>query len=346
MDISNATAAPVKSKPRSREPDNPAAIRGGGPPPPRGAAVRIVTFRDAGPVLHRIFEETIANFPPCPSDEQLAALIAEDIPRVDERCPLLRKVVSCLSSPGGPETLILEGLPSHGDPANPRLEQAVALAVCMLAGHGLEPYQFREEKGGRLISMLTPTPGFEGLQSGNSATAFGHHADFAYLPAWARPAYNVLFGVESDGTETTYASARDAEARLDGVLRSTLRSSRFIHPIPGEMGIADGGRAAPVLFDAPCGSVGIAIRKETRPADPDDGVAQVALDRLREELARVEIPFRLEPGTYALVNNVLGTHSRGQIGAEGRRTIGRIYLQDLAELRKGVRIFSATQPLC
>ncbi|MFJ5117012.1 TauD/TfdA family dioxygenase [Kitasatospora sp. NPDC088548] len=184
----------------------------------------------------------------------------------------------------------------------------VLLLVSTLMG---TPIAWDGQQDGRFVHDILPSPGHENEQTGaSSSVLLTPHTEDAFHPGRAHLLLLCCLR-NHDRVATTAASVRRtalAEADLD-------RLKRPVAPIlpddayTGAQRFA--GRPAPVptLFDSP---EGLTLRFDPAytPLDTADRPWRAAYGRLGEELARVSVAVRLEPGDVLVVDNDIVVHGR------------------------------------
>jgi hypothetical protein len=258
--------------------------------------------------------------------------------------PDLAVSLKALQSKGtGAEVLLIHDMPVSEDDNNLLRCQTLSLMLSLNFGNGYGPMQFRQEKKGEVVCPLYVVPERAKDESGNGQREFGHHTDFCHTAnsggnpdVAGRPNFAILYGIEGDGTATTYASLAEViEAALSCDQLRVLLEPRFATTIPEEMGLGSGRSSGPmsVIFLNRHGEFGVSVRSSTRPARNDDTEAAEALTMLQSALVRYERRFVLQSGVCAIVSNIRGTHSRGEISNPGKRLVLRTYVGPLDVLR-------------
>lgn len=276
------------------------------------------------------------------------AFARDNLSLLERHAPEVVAGARALREPGGPEVFIAHDLPGSEGRDDLRVSEVVSLMIAESFGGGHGPMQFRQEKGGRLISVLAVHPERANEQSGQGQREFEHHVDFSHSATGngrpdedGRPAFVILAGVRSDGTATTYASAAEVVATaLSPETLGVLTERRFETPMPAEMGLgaATSGPKA-VLWKTRGGEWGVSVRSSTRPLRADDAEAAEALGQFQAAIRRHERRFVVQRDTYVITSNLRGSHARGEITNPGERLVLRTYVGPLAALRENAHLF-------
>ena len=270
--------------------------------------------------------------------------------------PDIACLINTLQTKGtGAEVLLIHDIPGSEDDKNLTRCKILSLMLSLTFGDGYGPMQFRQEKKGEVVCPLYVIPERAKDESGNGQREFGHHADFCHTAnsggnpdVAGRPNFAILFGIEGDGTATTYTSVAEVvEAALSEDALRVLMEARFETQIPDEMGLGSGRTSGPmsVIWLTRHREFGISVRSSTRPLRPDDTEAAEALAMLQSALVRYERRFVLQSNVCAIVSNIRGTHSRGEITNPGKRLILRTYVGPLDVLRENAFVFDMEQCL-
>ncbi|MBV6776887.1 TauD/TfdA family dioxygenase [Xanthomonas euvesicatoria] len=186
---------------------------------------------------------------------------------------------------------------------------------------GLNPFAYREEKGGALVHEIAPIPDNGKSVSSEGTVSFDFHTDGAYLDRHLRPhTLSLLCLVDEAGTGTQLASLRDAVRLLDGEDIDALMSDEFRHTAPETFKVAEASKRTSVL-DRLDGVYEVkAALHNTQGLTPR---AKKALDALRQALVSVTTTKRWKPGDLVIFSNLRCMHGRGEI--RGRRWLQRCY---------------------
>jgi Fe(II)/alpha-ketoglutarate-dependent arginine beta-hydroxylase len=202
-------------------------------------------------------------------------------------------------------------------------EQELWLAMCgMVLG---DPFGWATLQQGRIIQNILPIRGDENRQSGyGSESLLEFHTEDGFHPN--RCDYLLLFGLRNpDRVPTVVASVRDV--RLSDDDRTVLAEDRF-HILPDTEHIRQleaqtpGHPALVKLYDMVDRPVPTAVLfgdrfnpylRIDRPfmhVRPGDTEAEAALDRLMDELQRVQRNVSVGPGSLLIVDNYRAVHGR------------------------------------
>jgi Fe(II)/alpha-ketoglutarate-dependent arginine beta-hydroxylase len=207
--------------------------------------------------------------------------------------------------------------------ADRTVNEELALALCGLTLG--EPFTWATLQSGRIIQNILPIAGDEWLQNGYGSKALlEFHTEDAFHPH--RCDYLLLLGLRNpDRVPTTVASVREIDLRTRD--REVLARKRF-HILPDDEHIRQLELRSP---DHPALAEMIRMRDRPEPVavligDPGrpylridrpfmrcvagDGEAERALDRLMEELERVQRDVVVGPGTLLVLDNYLCVHGR------------------------------------
>lgn len=265
-------------------------------------------------------------------------------------------LINALQTKGtGAEVLLIHDMPVSEDDNNLLRCKILSLMLSLNFGDGYGPMQFRQEKKGEVVCPLYVLPERAKDESGNGQREFGHHTDFCHTAnsggnpdVAGRPNFAILYGIEGDGTATTYTPVADVidDALSSGAAR-VLMEPRFETTIPDEMGLGNGRSSGPmsVIWLNRHNEFGISVRSSTRPIRSDDTEAAEALTMLQSALVRYERRFVLQSGVVAIVSNIRGTHSRGEITNPGKRLVLRTYVGPLNALREKAFVFDMEHSL-
>jgi hypothetical protein len=270
--------------------------------------------------------------------------------------PDLAISIKALQTKGtGAEVLLIHDMPVTEDDNYLLRGKILSLILSLNFGDGYGPMQFRQEKKGDVVCPLYVVPERALQESGNGQREFGHHTDFCHTAnsggnpdVAGRPNFAILYGIEGDGTATTYTPVAEVvEAALSCDQLRVLMEPRFETKIPDEMGLGSGRSSGPmsVIWLNRHREFGVSVRSSTRPARTDDTEAAEALAMLQSALVRYERRFVLQSGVCAIVSNIRGTHSRGEISNPGKRLVLRTYVGPLDVLREKAFVFDMEHAL-
>lgn len=287
-------------------------------------------------------------------DRCILEFAASHLHLLHKHVPKICDLVESFDRDPSVESLVLNGLPASVGSQDLTVSQIISGMLSMTIKPNWGPYQFHQEKGGRLWSVLQPKESLASKQSGQSRVRFEHHTDYSWLGAnWLRPELIkprviILAGVYNPSrTPTTYTSIRSVvERKLTKRDVEVLCRPIFRIQIPDEMRIPiPQVGPVPVLWKDEHGRWCIQVRAETQPTDQRDNLAHRSLQSLKRALDSMEQQMCVRHGSYALVSNLHGTHSRSDIKKGYERLLLRLYVGDLARLRQSSNVFDATQYL-
>ncbi|MFD4141310.1 guanitoxin biosynthesis L-enduracididine beta-hydroxylase GntD [Streptomyces sp. NPDC058572] len=202
-------------------------------------------------------------------------------------------------------------------------EQELWLAMCgTVLG---DPFGWATLQEGRIIQNVLPIPGDETRQSGYGSTSLlEFHTEDGFHPN--RCDYLLLFGLRNpDRVPTIVASVRDV--RLSDQDRAVLAEDRFHilpdtehirqleahapgHPALAKLyGMVDRPVPTAVLFGDRFNPY-LRIDRPFMHVRPGDTEAETALDRLMDELQRVQRDIAVGPGSMLVVDNYRAVHGR------------------------------------
>lgn len=282
------------------------------PVPPPQRLDRRTLSASAATAAQRVAKDLLARLG-SPTAPGLAAAVDG---RVTE---LPSEVAATLRPPGDDGAVIIDGL-SVDDaslgPTPPGWRDAetagfrYALILLVLARSAGEPFGWRGQQQGRLVSTIVPSRGQEREQTGaSSATTLSPHTEDAFHP---RRANLMLLGClrNPDRVGTTVSSVR--HVRLDHDHQRAL-SEPVLPILPDDSyGTArDHHHEVPVpaLWAAPDGPT-LRYDPAYTPLDRADERYRTAYDRLSGELSRVSVQAVLEPGELLLIDNDVAVHGR------------------------------------
>lgn len=202
-----------------------------------------------------------------------------------------------------------------------RAEFVLGLLAMCLTG---DAFSWSTLQDGRLIHNVVPIEGDETEQSGHGQVLLEWHTEDGFHPY--RCDYLLLFGMRNhDRVPTLVSSVRDV--RLSETDLDLLRQPRF-HIMPDDEHLRqladthpdhpslrraremrERPEAVPVLFGAP-DSPYLRIDPFFMRCADDDPATRAALDRMVDELNRVQQGIEIEPGTLLVVDNYLAVHGR------------------------------------
>lgn len=232
----------------------------------------------------------------------------------------------CLVHGFGVDDDAVGATPGHWESAigsTAAVEQEIAMAMCAMALG--EPFTWSTLQAGMMIQNIFPIRGDEVRQNGHSSdTLLEFHTEDGFHPL--RCDYLLLFGLRNhDRVPTIVSSVRDVA--LSEQDTRILSEPRFLivpddehirqlelrhpgHPALAKMlQIRDRPQPVPVLFGTTF-SPYLRIDRPFMRCVGDDPVAERALDRLMDELRRVQYSVVVNPGTLAVVDNYLAVHGR------------------------------------
>lgn len=203
------------------------------------------------------------------------------------------------------------------------LDQELFLAMCGLALG--EPFTWSTLQAGLMIQNIFPIKGDERRQSGHGSEALlEFHTEDGFHPG--RCDYLMLLGVRNhDQVPTIVASVRDVRLRDEEV--RILSEPRFYilpddehirqlethfpdHPaLETVVEMRDRPTAVPVLFGTTL-SPYLRIDRPFMRCAGGDVKAERVLDRLMDELRRVQRSVVVGPGTLMVLDNYLAVHGR------------------------------------
>jgi L-asparagine oxygenase len=243
-------------------------------------------------------------------------------------------------SPGGPDALMLEGLPvdtvlppAPKDGKRPAAKTAVSEAVIagLVEAHATI-LAFSNEKAGAPIHEITPVAGLEHVPSSSGRVAFAYHTDVAFLAPRFSPRGMILFGLRNpeSGPTSMLLLEHVVEAAPPSLLRS-LEKPIFRHPAPASFELKV-SHLAPIIWRDERGVAHIAVQTHAVQAaeGPAQAEAEAALAEFRALLASLDAHrVVLGPGDALLFKNDRVLHGRDAFA--GERWLQRAYFTDSAE---------------
>lgn len=211
------------------------------------------------------------------------------------------------------------------------------LAFTMIVG---EPFNYTTQNGGQLVMELRPVAN-AGPNTNATTDDFEIHTDDAAMPRDARTEFIMLGGiVNPPGTLTGYASTIEALANTASTIIEVLRQKRFQVRFPISFGLGDDTWSEPMaILSGEDDETELRFPSyATRPADPADAEASVAIEALKAALNAAVHDFAVDPGAFLVFNNARGAHRRGPI-RNGERLVLRTYAArslDLLRRRTGI----------
>jgi Fe(II)/alpha-ketoglutarate-dependent arginine beta-hydroxylase len=226
--------------------------------------------------------------------------------------------------PTDPDTIGPTPLHWDAPDAAPRtVEQEICMALCgMVVG---EPFAWATLQGGRMIQNILPIAGEEHRQSGYGSEALlEFHTEDGFHPD--RCDYLMLFGLRNPERVPTIVAAVD-DVALSAADRAVLAGNRY-HILPDDEHIRQltardpqhpaldrilrmqrDPEAVAVFFGDPATPY-LRIDRPFMRGVSGDPAAEAVLDRLMDELHRVQRDVVVEPGTMLIVDNYLAVHGR------------------------------------
>jgi hypothetical protein len=312
---------------------------------PRGAAASLLSD-----LKHRMEGKDLS------SEAKQINFAQEHKELINYHVPDIAFQINALQTKGtGAEVLLIHDMPVSDDDNNLLRCKILSLMLSLNFGDGYGPMQFRQEKKGEVVCPLYVLPERAKTESGNGKVEFGHHSDFCHIANFGgnpdvagRPNFAILYGIAGDGTATTYTPVADVvESALSEDALRVLMEKRYVTKIPEEMGLGSERSSGPmsVIWRTKHSEFGISLRSSTRPLRSDDTEAAEALAMLQSALCRYERRFVLQSGVVAIVSNIRGTHSRGEISNPGMRLVLRTYVGPLNALREKAFVFDMEHSL-
>jgi hypothetical protein len=223
--------------------------------------------------------------------------------------------------------LLLRGLPQDPDlPPTPmrsgeetgKSTFASELWLCTVASAFGEPVGYLQEKRGRIIQDIFPTPANASKQSSESSSVLlAFHTEIAFHPFM--PDYVLLYGLRQDPDKqarTMFASVRRFFHLLDSGDRETLFASLFRAGIDFSFGNlaqeAGAGPLVPVLYGDPQDPF---LRYDLDLMVGETRSAHRALEAVHDLVNQVRQEVVLEPGCLLVLDNRRCVHARSMFKA-------------------------------
>lgn len=300
-------------------------------------APRLLFFKVEGEVSATVLDKAIQMLDehegwPSSADEQLALALAFTSV-VRSELPEVYQALGAELARGRVDALIVSGLPTQA-----REAKLIMLALDLVLG---SPFNFEAQNDGQLVMELIPS-----LDAGDNTNAtpgeFAMHTDDAAVPPGCRAHFICLYGlVNPPETYTYYAPLNWAVSEMvqrDPVQAQkdiiTLMSDRFSIRFPESLGAGDvwcRGRSVITLGQGGRMELGFPSYN-TRPDDPEDYDALLALENLHRSLETVKKAIAVDPGIFLAFSNLRGTHARDELGASYRKILRTYATESLAQL--------------
>jgi len=254
------------------------------------------------------------------STKDLLRFAADAATLVAAHTPEVHGALAAHVQPHGPALVIANGLDVVGPPSQLDAKRALALGLGWPLG---DPFQYRQQNGGRLVPALSPQP--DALaQTGSSALAFGAHCDDSLLLPQYRTRTIALLGVENEcGAPTGFALIDAIVERMPPKSAERAQCADFTFRLPNSFGIEaeQWSPPRPLIYRNLDGE--LCVQCPTYNTRPLSSAAAKTFADFKRAVDEAMEWFVISPGTYVAFRNDRGLHARQPI--RGRRTLLRTY---------------------